>query len=176
MFIGLTAVARAMQAGADFIEVSIKTGEMAVAANVVLGERVAMIVEATCSPRTADYTEFTHMLPEKVTAMQQAGVALLDEWWSLQGDIGDYMTYVTQVIIGDWRPSPWRVAELAERTSLHYTRIAAAAIDVTSAMLIPFHECATSNALRLSHQRTPKRDPDVEQAECGRKNAPVQQY
>ena len=52
MFLGSTAVARAIQAGADFAEVSAKTGELVVAANAVIGERVAMMVEAARDPRT----------------------------------------------------------------------------------------------------------------------------
>lgn len=151
MFIGSAAVARAMQAGADFAVVSAKTGEMAAAANAVIGERVAMMVEAAQNPRTADYTEFARMLPEKVTAMQQAGTALLDEWWSLRGDIGEYTTYVARVMTEDWPPSPCDVAELMERTFSHGTRMAATAIDDARVMLVPFHGCATSNAQRLSH-------------------------
>jgi hypothetical protein len=152
MFIGSTAVARAMQARADFAEVSAKTGEMIVAANAVIRERVAMMVEGARNPRTANYAEFARMLPEKVTAMQQAGTALLDECWSVGVEIGDYMTCVARMMTGNWPPSPCEVAELVEQTSLYGTRMAVTAIDVASVMLVPFHGCATSNASRLSHR------------------------
>ncbi|HVT27438.1 MAG TPA: hypothetical protein VHE81_05410 [Lacipirellulaceae bacterium] len=156
MFMGSTAVARAIQAGADFAELSAKAGEMIVAANAVIGERVAMMVEAARDPRTANYIEFARMLPEKVTAMQQAGSALLDECWSVRGDIGDYMTYVARMMTGNWPPSPCDVAELMEQTSVYGTRMAAAAIDVVSVMLVPFHGCATSNACdyRIGSERS----------------------
>jgi hypothetical protein len=107
-----------------------------------------MMVEAARDPRTANYAEFARLLPEKVTAMQQAGTALLDEWWSLRGDIGDFTTYVARVMTEDWPPSPRDVAELMERTFSHGTRMAATAIDVARVMLVPFHGCATSNASR----------------------------
>jgi hypothetical protein len=92
------------------------------------------------------------MLPEKMTAMQQAGTALLDECCSVRGDIGDYMVYVARMMTGNWPPSPSEVAELMEQTCLYGTRMAATAIDVVGVMLVPFHGCATSNALRLSHR------------------------
>jgi aromatic ring hydroxylase len=65
MFIGSTAVARAMRAGADFAKVSAKTGEMVVAANAVIGERVAMMVEAARDPQTANYAEFARCSPRR---------------------------------------------------------------------------------------------------------------
>src|SRR5579884_1071651 len=152
MFVGSMAVARAMQAGVDLAEVSAKTVEMAVAANTVIGERVALVAEVARDPLAADYTEFARMFPEKIAAMQQAGVALLDEWRALQRDVGDYMTYVARAMMNGWPPSPRDAAELVERTSFQGTRIAVAAIDAASVALVPFHECATSNARRLSHR------------------------
>jgi hypothetical protein len=153
MFMSSTALARVMQAGLDFAEVSTKTGEMAAAANTVIGERVALMTEAARDPLVADYAEFARMLPEKVTATHQAGAALLDGWWALQRDIGDYMVYVARAMTSGRPPGPSDVAELVERTSVHGTRIAAAAIDAASVVLAPFHESAMSNARRLSHRK-----------------------
>ncbi len=147
------AVARAIQAGIGLAEVSAKTAEIAMAANTVIGERIALMVKVALDPLTADYTEFSRMLPEKVAAAQQAGVALVDEWWALRRDVGDYMSYVARSMTSAWPPTSGDVAELVEKTSFQGTRMAATAIDVVSVVLVPFHECATSNARRLSRRR-----------------------
>jgi hypothetical protein len=146
------AMARAMRAGLDFAELSTKTRELAAAANTVIGERVALIAEATRNPLAADYAEFARMLPEKVTAIHQAGAALLGGWCVLQADVGDYILYVARAITSGRPPSPGEVDELVERTSVHATRIAASAIEAAGVALAPFHESATSNARRLSNR------------------------
>jgi hypothetical protein len=153
MFISSTALARVMQAGLDFAEVSTKTVEMAVAANTVIGERVALMAEAVRDPLAADYVEFARILPEKATAIHQAGAALLDGWWTLQRDIGDYMIYVARAVTSGRPTEPRAIAELAERTSVHGTRIGTTAIDAAGVVLAPFHQIATSNARRLSHRK-----------------------
>lgn len=153
MFMGPTAVARAMQVGLDFAEVSTKAGETASAAGTVIGERVALMVAAALDPLTADYTEFARMLPEKVTAISQAGAGLLDGWWTLQRDVGDYMLYVARAMTTGQPSWPGDVAELMERTSVHGTRVAASAIDAAGVVIAPFHESATSNARRLSRRK-----------------------
>ena len=153
MFMGSTAMARVMQAGRDFAEVGAKTGELAAAANTVIGERVALMARAARNPLAGDYAEFARIIPEKMTAMHQAGAALLDDWCALQRDFGDYMVYVARTMTTGRPPGPGDVAELMERTSVHGTRIAATAIDAATVVLAPFHESATSNARRLSHRK-----------------------
>ena len=149
---GSPAVVRAVQAGVGLAEVSTKTGEIAIAANTVIGERIALMAKAALNPLTADYTEFSRMVPEKVAATQQAGVALVGEWWAFRRDLTDYMSYVARSMTSGWPPTSRDVVELMERTSLQGTRMAAIAVDATSVMLVPFHECATSNARRLSQR------------------------
>lgn len=148
-----TAVARAMRAGIDLAEVSAKAGEMAVAANTVIGERIALMANAALNPLTADYTELSHMLPEKVAAGQQAGVALVDEWLALRRDVGEYMTYIARSMVSGWPPTLGDVVEMMERTSSQAARMAATAIGAVNVAMLPFHECATSNARRLSRRR-----------------------
>jgi hypothetical protein len=153
MIIGSTAVARAMQTVLDFAEMSTKTGEMATAANRVIGERVVLMAQATRDPLAGDYAEFARMLPEKVAATQQACAALLDGAWALQRDAGDYMIYIARTMTNGRPPSPSDVVELVERTSFHGAQIAAAGIDAATALLTPFHECAMSNAQRLVRRK-----------------------
>ena len=149
MLMRSTAMARVMQVGLDFAQVGTKTAEMAAAANTVVGERVALMAEAVRDPLAADYAEFARILPEKATAIHQAGAAMLDGWWTLQRDIGDYMIYVARAVTS----GPNDIAELVERTSVHGTRIAATAINAAGVVLAPFHESAMSNARRLSHRK-----------------------
>jgi hypothetical protein len=152
MFMSCAAMARAMQAGLDFAEVSTKTSELGAAANAVISERVALMSKAMRNPLAADYAEFARMVPEKVTAVRQAGAALMGGWWALQIDVGDYMLYVARAMTSGRPPSLGEVEELVERTSVHGTRIAASAIEAAGVALAPFHESATSNARRLSQR------------------------
>ena len=55
MFMSCAAMARAMQAGLDFAEVSTKTSELAAAANAVIGERLALMSKAVRNPLAADH-------------------------------------------------------------------------------------------------------------------------
>ena len=99
-------MARTIQAGIDLAEVGAKIGEMTTVANTVISERIALMAKAALDPLTADYTEFSRMLPEKAAAAQQAGVALVDEWWALRRDVGDYMTYVARSMTSGWLRRP----------------------------------------------------------------------
>jgi hypothetical protein len=119
----------------------------------VIGRRVALMAKAAGNPLAGDYAEFARIIPEKVTAMHQAGAALFDGWWALARDVGDHVAYVARATTSGRPPGPGEVAELMERTSVHGTRIAASAIDAAGVVLAPFHASATSNAKRLSHRK-----------------------
>ncbi|HLG87381.1 MAG TPA: hypothetical protein VKZ79_09325 [Alphaproteobacteria bacterium] len=165
MFMGPAAVARAMQVGLDFAEVSTKAGETASASSTVIGERVALMVAAAWNPLAADCAEFARMLPEKAAAISQAGAGLLGGWWTLHRDVGDYMLYLARVMTTCELPWPGDVAELMERTLVHGTRVAASPIDAAGAVLAPFHESAVSNARRLSRGSAAPRDSSLTQNE-----------
>ena len=155
MFMVATAAARAMQAAFDLAEVSLKAGEMTMAAGTVISHRAGMIATAQHDPLNADHAELGRMLPEKVKAFSEAGAAAVEELWSLQRDIGDYMLYVARAMtmtLG--RPArPSDVAEFAERSFTHGTRIATTAIGAAAVALAPLHKKATSNARRLARRK-----------------------
>ena len=54
-----------------------KTSELAIAAHRVIGKRMALGAKATIDPLDADHAELARILPEKVAAFSEAGIALL---------------------------------------------------------------------------------------------------
>jgi hypothetical protein len=154
MFIGATAAARAMKAAFDLAEVSLKAGEMTVAAGAVISVRAGMIATAQQDPLNADHVELGRMVPEKVKAFSEAGAAAVEELWSLQRDIADYMLYVARTMtLGRPPARPSDIVEFAERSVTHGARIATTAIGAAAVTLAPLHEKATSNARRLARRR-----------------------
>jgi hypothetical protein len=150
MFMGATAVTRAMKAAFDLAEVTVKALETVSAAGVVIGARAGVIAAAQQDPLNADHAELGRMLPEKVTAFSQAGAAIAEEWWALQRDVGNYMLYLGRSMTRVGLPLPGDVIEFAERTSAHGARIAASPIGSASVALAPLHKTATANARRLA--------------------------
>jgi len=149
MFMGSTAIARAMEAALDLADVILKAGEMTTAAGAVIGTRVWMIAAAQQDPLNADHAELGRMLPEKVQAFSEAGAAVVEEWSALSRDVGDYMLYLGRAMTTGRPPLPSDVLELAARTSAHGARVASSAIGAASVALAPLHKRATSNARRL---------------------------
>jgi hypothetical protein len=139
-----------MQAALDFAEVTLKAGETTSAAGAVIGARSGIISAAIRDPLHADHAEIRRIIPEKMRAISESGVAVLEEWWALARDVGDYMAYVAGAMTSGRPPVPGDVLELAERTSTHAARLAASAVGAASVALAPFHEKTTANARRLA--------------------------
>jgi hypothetical protein len=144
---------RAMQAAFDLAEVSLKAVEMTTAAGAVIGVRSGVIAAAQHDPVNADHAELRRMLPEKVKAFSEAGVAAAEGWWSLQRNVGDYMLYLGRAMTIGRPPLPSEVVELVERTSLHGTRLVAGMIGSAGGALAPLHKKATANARRLARRK-----------------------
>jgi hypothetical protein len=150
MFMGTAALARTVQAAFHLAEVSLKAGEMTVAAGTVIGARMGVIAAAQNDPLNADHAELGRMLPEKLGAFSEAGTAVMEEWWSLQREIGNYLLYLGRAMTVGRLPLPSELFELVERTSIHGTRLATSAIGAADVALAPLHKKATSNARRLT--------------------------
>lgn len=153
MFIGVTALERTMQAAFDLVEVSLKAGEMTVAAGAVIGARMGVIAAAQNDPLNADHAELGRMISEKTRAFSESGAAVVKEYWSLQRDVGDYVLYLGRAMMAGRLPLPSELVELAERTSLHATRLATSAVGAAGVALVPLHKKATSNARRLARRK-----------------------
>jgi hypothetical protein len=153
MFMTATVLARTMQAAFDLAEMGLKTGEMTAAAGAVIATRLRVLAEAQQDPRKADRAELGRMVPEKIKAFSDAGAAVIDEFWSLQRDVGSYMVYVGRAMMTGRPPLPGEMLELAERSSIHGTRLATAAIGAAGVALAPIHKKATANARRLARRK-----------------------
>jgi hypothetical protein len=152
MFTTATALARTMEAALLLAEVNLKVGEMTVAAGAVIGVRMGVIAAAHHDPFNADYVELGRMVPEKMRAFSEAGAAVVEEYWSLQGDVGNYMLHLGRTMMAGRLPFPSDLVELAERTSIHATRLATSGVGAAAVALAPLHKKATSNARRLARR------------------------
>jgi hypothetical protein len=146
MLMGSTAITRTMQAALDLAEVTLKAGETTCAAGAVIGARYGIISAALRDPLHADHAELGRIIPEKMRAISESGVAILEEWWAVAAEAGDYIAYLGRAMAA----GPNDVFELADRTSAHSARLASSVIGVASGALAPFHEKTTSNARRLA--------------------------
>jgi hypothetical protein len=152
MFTGATALARTMEAAVLLAEVNLKVGEMTIAASAVIGVRMGMIAALQHDPFNADHAELGRMVPEKMRAFCEAGAAIAEEYWSLQRDAGNYMLHLGRTMMAGRLPLPSDLVELAERTSIHATRLATSGVGAASVALAPLHKKATSNARRLARR------------------------
>jgi hypothetical protein len=152
MFTGATALAQTVEAAVLLAEVNLKAAEMTVAAGAVIGVRMGMIAAAPHYPCNADRAELSRMVPEKIRAFSEAGTAVVEAYWSLHRDVGDYMVCLGRTMMAGRVPLPSDLIEMAERTSIHATRIAASGVGAVSVALAPLHKEATANARRLARR------------------------
>jgi hypothetical protein len=153
MFMGSTAIARAMQAALDVADLTLKASEMTAAAGSVIGARVGIMTAAQRDPLAADNAELGRMLPEKLNAFSEAGAAIIEELSALHRDVGAYMLYLGRTVMSGRLPLPRDVVELTERSSAHGARVATSAIAAAGAALAPLHKKAMSNARRLARRK-----------------------
>lgn len=137
--------------------------ELAVAAGVVIGRRVALGAAALQDPLTADAAEFARMGPEKFHAFGEAGSALLAAFWTIGEEWSEFLEAQTRATtrlafeIG-LTPTPIHAAsaqarylvETFDRAGARGASMAACAVGAGSAALRPLHRRATANARRLS--------------------------
>jgi hypothetical protein len=153
MFTGATAYVRTLQAGFRLAQVGLEAAEMAVAAGTVIGFRMGLIAAAGQNPLAADHAELGRIIPEKVVAFSAAGLAAMEAYWSLQRDLGTYMSDVGRMMTAGRLPLPSELAELAERTSIDAARFVGSGVEMTSAAMAPLHRKARSNARRLARRK-----------------------
>ena len=166
----LRSLLRLSRAGDDLMDVLYKAGETALAAQSVIGHRMALGLAAIAAPGEADHQEFMLMGTEKVEAFTAATTAWLQGMERLHSAALDY---VLQQNIGFARAalalgtagSPERAARIHKRFfiesfargSRHALAMADLGNGVSARTLAPVHRKATRNALRLGRDKTSAR-------------------
>jgi len=146
--IGTTALQRTLQCAFDVAEVTLKQGEVAVAAGAVIAARMKIAVQH--DPLRAAEPELQRIVPEKLHAFSDAGSAVVAQWWRLNGDVGEYLLYLTRRMTTLQPSAPADVVEFIDRSAAHGALLAGSAAGLTAAALAPLHLTVTRNARRLA--------------------------
>jgi hypothetical protein len=146
---------RMVAASMDIARTGMRTGETIAAAFDVLAARGEVIGEAIRSPATADHAELAMLVPEKVAAMSQSGVAVMTQLVAMQVAL---LTEASHVGAMAMRGRPPTLAEMSE-LSARGTNYMLGSMERTSLLaagaLAPIHKRVTGNARRLRRNRKP---------------------
>ncbi|TVV70906.1 hypothetical protein [Sphingomonas solaris] len=137
-------------AATSAIDVGVKVSEIALASGVVVGARLWLIGAALRNPFSGDYRELGRMVPEKVFALAQSGIALVDRIGAAQRDMMAQMVDSENLIVGGV-PTPATLVKLATETGKRGTRAMMWPLTTSDAALAPVHRTVTSNARRLGN-------------------------
>jgi hypothetical protein len=127
-------------------QAGLKFTEMASASKTVIECRSRTICSAMADPMTADYGELGRMVPEKMLAISQAGMAVLEDMRAWQVDAWAQWQQVTGLAMAGGLPSLAQMEEASSRSMRMANRLASAG----GKALAPIHETAIANARRLS--------------------------
>lgn len=140
-----------------------KTGELSMAAAQVVTRRMALGATAMIDPLNADHVEFARIIPEKITALSDAGMSWL--LWSgkaagqLSAIAANEMAIAaeTTVAIASCRtPAGALAAQInfatawLSRALSHSIALGAMTLQSQEAAMAPVHRTVTANVRRLS--------------------------
>lgn len=135
--------------GQDMLETSLKMAETAVASQAVIESRTRTMAEAVRNPLGADYAELGRMVPEKLSALAEAGAAAMDDVQAVQSMALANWQMLMGIAGSGKIPSANKLNSIAKRSTAIVERSARA----TGKALGPFHAGATGNARRLARSR-----------------------
>lgn len=148
MINGFEMMASLCEAGAEMARSSMKLGELAIASNTVITERVGMMSAAARDPMRGDYAELGRIVPEKVVAFSQAGSSVIEDVGRLQMEWARQMTDAGLFWFGGV-PTAASAQRLADRGAARMARMTRRAMGISGRALDPVHKRATGNARRL---------------------------
>jgi len=135
-------------AAVSAIDVGVKVVEIAIASSVVIGARMMLIGAAMRNPLSGDYGELGRMLPEKLFAVAQSGIAFIDQVGAAQRDMNAQMIESRLLMAGGVR-TPASLLKMANDAGRRGTRAMLWPFTTGGATLAPVHRAVTSNAKRL---------------------------
>ncbi len=144
---------RAMTISLDMAKTLARASETAVASRDVIDQRTDTIESAVRDPLHADIAELVRMVPEKVAAFSQAGVALIDGWVGWNHACAAEAQHLSAMAMRGRLPTPGEWMALATRVQTFALASAERGASVGAATLKPVHAKAVSNARRLGRRR-----------------------
>jgi hypothetical protein len=139
-----------MKASLDLVHTSVRTNEMLAASGTVIASRMGSMAGAVRNPWGDDHVELGRMVPEKVTALLDAGNALAKHWSAVLENASHHVQEVSSSWLKGTVFSPAELARMSARTAALSTSFSAGAWTSGGVGLAPIHKQATSNAKRLS--------------------------
>jgi len=147
---------RLMRSGLSFNETGLRVVETLHAAGHVIVARTAIINAAILSPFTADHRELSMMIPEKVEAFSQSGLATVSAWRTAQSAYLGHMRHLGVMAMRGRPPTTAELIDLGERVSALSLEATEATACLGASMLAPLHRGVMANKRRLS-KRPPAR-------------------
>jgi hypothetical protein len=117
-------------------------------------EVIARRTDMMQSPLTADYVELGRMVPEKIEAFSEAGIAVATGWWAMQAECLAEAQHVAALAMrGPPGLVQWRT--LAARNAAHALHMIERGAALGASAVAPIHRSATGNARRLRKTAKP---------------------
>ncbi len=145
---------RMFAASLDFAHTGMRTGETIAAAFDVLAARGAVIESAIRSPATADHAELAMMVPEKVAAISQSGVAVMTQLVAMQAAMLAEASHIGAMALRGRPPTIAEMTELSTRGTNYMLAAMESGSRLAANALAPIHSRVTGNARRLRRRRT----------------------
>lgn len=135
-------------AAAGAFGMGLKMSEIAVASAMVIGARMMLIGAAMRDPLSGDYRELGRMVPEKMTALAQSGMAMMDQVGAVQRDAMAQMLDSKSLMSGGV-PTPATWMKMMTDAGQRGTRAMLWPMTTGDAAIAPVYRTVTSNARRL---------------------------
>lgn len=135
--------------GAIAAETGLKLAETAQASQAVVKSRSATIAAAARNPLAGDYAELGRMVPEKVAAFTEAGIAAWGDLQWIQAQALGNWQMLARIALAGRAPTTAEASAITARTVGMAKRGARAG----GKALAPIHRGATSNARRLRRKK-----------------------
>ena len=127
-------------------ETSTKVAETLQASGVVIESRSRTIATASSNPLAGDYNELGRMIPEKVAAFSQAGMAAFGDLQALQLEAVAQWQQMMGIAMRGRAATAAETAAMTTRSA----RMTRRATGAAAKALAPIHRTATGNAERLA--------------------------
>ncbi|MES2058745.1 MAG: hypothetical protein V4564_22595 [Pseudomonadota bacterium] len=140
---------------ADLSRTGLRTMETLAASNSVVERRAGMIDAAIRNPLAGDYAELSRMIPEKVDAFSKSGMAMANEWWSMQAALLTEMQAFWGIALRGRTPTLGEMNAAGSRATSYALSTAERGANLGAVGLAPIHKQATANARRLKRKKSP---------------------
>lgn len=120
------------------------------AATEVIAACMPIIGMALIFPMWADHAELSLMVPEKVEAFSQSGLAIMSSWWAAQASWLKHIGQLSEKSTIGVAPAPLGKTEVGQTVLALAVESIEAVAQIGAAALAPIHRGATDNARRLT--------------------------